>query len=671
MVLRSFLSWGSHRCDPRALLPAALLAFVAAFVACGGSPPIAPVTPATLPDQAYVDYLVALARHKGLAQDKRWLRLGHYRSTTFGGWESEADGLAFFVSPDGKTDPGAELEATLRGFFAPGPDSDSAGLQHPMCRFPARLLWLHEQLQIDFTRLQRRPCGRFQDFYDKLQPRSIALIFSSYYLNSPASAFGHTFLRVNKRWKRGQTERQELLDYGVDFSATVDTNNSLVYGIKGLFGLFPGVYHKLPYYYKVREYNDFESRDLWAYELNLDQRQVDMVVAHLWELGSTHFNYYYLTENCSYHVLGSLEVADPNLELLRHLGWPVIPSDTVKALYRNPGLVRNVTYRPSNRAQYRRRVHGLNADEQEWLAMIMGDATAPFPEGVRPEQQVRVLDAALDLADFKFAEDLVKDHEETPGGRFKQALLERRAATLLMSDDVDVEPPRDKMPHVGHDSARLGLGSGWASDDGAYHTLSYRLALHDLGDPSRGYPETAQIEFLPIRFRYYVQEATPWLEDFSILRAISLNPMTRFDKSMSWSVRAGGERIRDEGCDACFAGLAEVGYGVTTSWLDDGLTIFAQGQIRLMGLGPFDGGIADLPLRAGVGPWGGVRIRWSDEIVTLATGHWHYMPTQTPWSSWRVEASTRAEVQLDWALGVTAIGQPSDYALQGMSYLYF
>ena len=25
----------------------------------------------------------------------------------------------------------------------------------------------------------------------------------------------------------------------------------------------------MPYYYKVREYNDYESRDLWEYELEL------------------------------------------------------------------------------------------------------------------------------------------------------------------------------------------------------------------------------------------------------------------------------------------------------------------------------------------------------------------------------------------------------------------
>src|SRR5690606_26093360 len=124
--------------------------------------------------------------------------------------------------------------------------------------------------------------------------------------------FGHTFLRINRR-NSDLAPRQELLDYGVDFSAGVDTDNAVVYALKGLLGFFPGVFRRIPYYYKVREYNDYELRDLWEYELSLTQREVDLVVAHLWELGSTHFDYYYLTENCSYHVLGALEVARPDL----------------------------------------------------------------------------------------------------------------------------------------------------------------------------------------------------------------------------------------------------------------------------------------------------------------------------------------------------------------------
>src|SRR3954464_1096773 len=88
------------------------------------------------PDPAYLPELLAQARKKSLSEERAWLRLGHWRSRFLGGWLSEADGPGLFLSPSGKSDPAAELEATLRGFFAPGdgapdgPKLDDPSLEH-------------------------------------------------------------------------------------------------------------------------------------------------------------------------------------------------------------------------------------------------------------------------------------------------------------------------------------------------------------------------------------------------------------------------------------------------------------------------------------------------------------------------------------------------------------
>ena len=66
---------------------------------------------------------------------------------------------------------------------------------------------------------------------------------------------------------------------------------------------------------KVREYNDTEARDLWEYELNLSPDQVDWMVRHAWETGATWFDYFFFRENCSYHLLSLLELAEPSLHL--------------------------------------------------------------------------------------------------------------------------------------------------------------------------------------------------------------------------------------------------------------------------------------------------------------------------------------------------------------------
>ena len=82
------------------------------------------------------DYPQQLTEHAGqlsLSGQRTWQVLLHYRPKGEGR-ESVIDDPRFFLAPTGKTDPGAELAATIRGIFAPAESGD----EHPRCRFPAR-----------------------------------------------------------------------------------------------------------------------------------------------------------------------------------------------------------------------------------------------------------------------------------------------------------------------------------------------------------------------------------------------------------------------------------------------------------------------------------------------------------------------------------------------------
>jgi len=621
-------------------------------------------------DAAYVESLVERAHSLRLAEQDIWRRLGHWRHGFFGGFHTQADADEFFLSKNGKDDPSAELDATLRGFFGPDLRNAPPNWQHPFCKFPARLAWLNAQLGFDFTRVPRRSCPRFQEFVHQLRARSITFVFSSYYLNNPSSAFGHTFLRINKDDRRADQTDLELLDYGIDFSATVDTDNALIYAIKGLTGMYPGVYRRVPYYLKVREYNDHDSRDLWEYELNLTQAEVSMVVAHLWELGSNYFDYFYLSENCSYHVLDALEVASPRLHLIDRVGWPVIPADTVKAIVAEPGLVRAIHFRPSLNTQLVARFGALDSGEQTAVLRLAESPAAPLDAAIPPPERVKLLDTALDLADFRSADDLTKPEalRDPEADKLKQKLLERRAAIPIESEPLVVAPPFRKMPHLGHGSSRVGLGVGRASVRGYYYTAEARVSLHDLGDARDGYPETAAIEFMPFRLRYYDEQQRVSVEDFSLIRVTSLSPMTRFDHSWSWTVRAGGERGRDAGCRECFAGLGEFGAGWSSALFSNSLVLYTLADAQL--LAPVEGGLFHA-LRAGIGPSGGGIFRFASNFIGLATADWLWLPHQTPTSTWRADATLRWEYVHDFALDLHGTAQPDAWSAQIQSMIYF
>jgi hypothetical protein len=615
----------------------------------------------------YAETLVKQAAERRLADSTTWRRLLHYRKGWFG-WESEADGDAFFLAKEGKTEPQDELSATLRGLFEP--ESKDPKLQHPLCRFPARVAWLDQQLRFDWSKIPVRDCPRYREFLELLRPSGISLVFSSYYLNNPSSALGHTFLRVH-RAKDGRRESPDLLDYGVDFSATVDTHNAFIYAVKGLTGLFPGQFKRVPYYYKVREYNDHDSRDLWEYELNLTPQQVALVAAHLWELGSTYFSYYYLSENCSYHVLGALEVADPELHLLKQIGWPTVPVDTIKALDAHPGLVKRVQYRPSIRTQFKRRLERLDPEQRDLVMALMRDPRTPIPAHLSQADRVRVLDTTIDLVDIGFAGELLKERKDMDPKMtaMQQILLERRAEDLVPSEESKEEPPWRQMPNVGHDTKRVGMSSGYRMDHGYFHALSFRLALHDLADANPGYLDSAQIEFFSGNLRYYVENPRLRLEDLSLVRVRSLSPVTRFERSLSWALDVGMRRIHDRGCSDCATGFATVAGGYTLEPFGSFLDVYALAKIAVeMPAG--SGALGDF-VRVGVGPWGGLRFRFTDQIAWLTLGSWSYLPGQTPWRTWRVESALRAGYRRNLAAGIEARIQPEERMLQATSYFYF
>ena len=74
---------------------------------------LATSTEAQEPPAPYLSQLLQRAHQAKLADEREWHLLLHYRANLFGGFTSEQDEPGFFLSPDGKTDPEAELDSML------------------------------------------------------------------------------------------------------------------------------------------------------------------------------------------------------------------------------------------------------------------------------------------------------------------------------------------------------------------------------------------------------------------------------------------------------------------------------------------------------------------------------------------------------------------------------
>jgi len=494
-----------------------------------------------------------------LYKDKQWHNLLHYRPTLLGGVKSQADGQAFFNDPAGSSDPQAELIATIRAFYQ-SPVHKNIN-RHPSCRFPARLLFFKRKLGTDFNP-QELNCEGFFKFRKKMAAASLSLVFSSYYLNRPASAFGHTLLRFNKNKANEKTRAYELLDYSVNYSATITTNNALLYAIGGFAGWYNGEYAAIPYFYKIREYNDYESRDLWSYELNLTAPEIEIIIAHVWEMSSTYFKYFYFTENCSYHMLALLDVARPAWNLQERMAYLIIPVDTLHVVAKTPGLVKSISFRPSQRRKLKARLATLNKTEtHSFLKFIENFETDKVDHQLSDQSKIKILDAGIDYLDFVYAKEVLSEKTQQLG--WKRKILIARSKIPKKSIDLNIQLPKNEFPHLGHYTRRIGLGAGRTKQLQEFYSFQYRFALHDFLDPPNGQNPDARMEMGDFRFRYSPNKLSKKfvLEEFAFVDVVSLSPLQRLFSDMSWRAYFGAKSLNDTSCNECLAPLAQLGSG--------------------------------------------------------------------------------------------------------------
>ncbi len=478
----------------------------------------------------YLDELLRLAEERKLHESREWEVLLHYKPALTG-TKSLVDDPKFFLSPDGKADPNAELRATIEGLFREAPLND----EHPQCRFIARYAWLKEALPIDASRLPAAECVEFNKTLAKINPTKAVLVFSAAHINSPASMFGHTLVRIDS------PRESRLMSYAANYSALVTDTQGLVYAFKGLFGYYRGFFTILPYYEKVKEYNDSEQRDMWEYHLNLSEEEVARMIMHLWELQGIYSYYYFFDENCSYTLLFLLENARPSLRLTDGFGLSAIPVDTIRAV-KAGGAVEDVEYRPSLATRMRRLSSLLDKDGRDLAAGIAQQTSAPdsvLDKAIEAEDKITILDLAAEHIQYRYAKkELAKEEYRK---LFLDTLKARGGLGKQQPGLYDVEPP--PRPDDGHMSRRLSIGAGLKGGEW-FEELQFRPAYHKLLDPVNGYIEGSQIEFFETTLRHYPEGNMVQLEKFNILNILSLTPRDRFFKPTSWKVLIGFNQRR-------------------------------------------------------------------------------------------------------------------------------
>ncbi|MGK5092347.1 DUF4105 domain-containing protein [Deltaproteobacteria bacterium TL4] len=489
---------------------------------------------------------------KQLFHHPYWLRLLHYRQPfeTPGRWSLESDlqNTSFFLSKEGKTDAKAELKATLEALFS---DLREPPETHAQCRYIARFHWLKTQLDFSNTKLPAIPCTLFHRWLDLNQIRSISLVFVSAYMDNPASIFGHPLLKINLS---DRFFGHPLLSPTLNFGALIDpSENPLTYAIKGLFGGYQGRFSDERFYNFNHLYGETELRDIWEYELQLEEQQQQRIIYHTWELlqGDT-FAYYFLLDNCASRLTELLEMAwdEPKLTPSFAL-WRMPISPFYRLIHMKNGnepLVKSIRLIPSRQRRLQNKVAQLSNRQQALVTEIIQNiAKLQASEflSLSPVAQAQILDVLIDYYQF-----LLTEEESTEIRNYKQQVLLLRSQRPVLeneeSEAIPLKPPTEATAPT-----RFRLGAVSNPDFGSALQLGAWTSYHDLIGRTEGHLPNMQLVTADLLLR--VTEDQINVEQFTFVDIQALNPNPTGlpgETGWSWGVHASLER-QDLSCFPC------------------------------------------------------------------------------------------------------------------------
>ncbi|WP_032003038.1 DUF4105 domain-containing protein [Acinetobacter baumannii] len=577
----------------------------------------------------------SIAEQKKLDQDITWQRLMYANKNQ----KSEVTYAGYFLSENGKNNLKEELKADISALFIPTQDNQSI-----RCKFPARSQWLIQQLGIQENELPQVKCSEFENWIGQIKPYKATLIYATDFMGNPSSMFGHTLLRLDPK----DQQQLNLVSYAVNYAATVAGNDNWSYAWKGLTGQYPGEYSLMPYYRKVKEYGDFESRDLWEYELNLSPEETRFLVSHIWEMQHVSFPYYFVSDNCAYRLLGLVDLVKPESHLQEKFNYASIPMETIKAMQQQ-GLTKAPVYRPALETQLLAQAHQHGASLAKvahQLAMKPIKESSETLKSFSPSDQAKILEMAYDDLYLQFIGRKVEESFAQP--QLRQLLALRSQIDL---DKQRQEPKRPSTePTQGHNARNVSLKLGEVQGD-KFIEIGHRQAYHDLIDPQGGYRAGTQLLFLNGNAQWRDDHLK--LEHLDLLEVNSYNPIQPFKTPLTWGFNLGWRQeavhdgvYNDEKQHGVASFNAQVGYSLA----DYERKYICYGQVQTYVQA---GSNLDKGWRVGVGPTLGCMNQWLEKFKTVVQVELPYWEDQNQWNlrlntQWQYAINSNNAIRFNW-----------------------
>lgn len=437
-----------------------------------------------------------------------------------------------------------EMQATLRYLY------ESKDKQ-AVCRFPARYLWLQRNLELPLLPLAQ--CDDLNEFLERAPADEVALVYASENLTQPSSMMGHIFLNI-----AGQNNENERVEHSISFFTEIDSWNLPKVFFESLATGKPGYYALSPYREQILRYLHEERRNVWRYQLRLDDFQRELIHLHLYELRGTQLTYFFHDYNCATLVNFVMALAAP--EVREPESFWLTPLDVVRAS-QQAGLVEQVSIQPSTHwyvralseqlpAQTVRRIgdsmqQAETAQRQSWL---MSDLPL--------EESFLELELASAVNDLFFENERIERAQWEQQGDEIEHIREQRFTNMALDLSGYKDPlqtPRERQGALGFTSI----------DDNHYMRLELLPASHRLEDDNRQYFNESALQLGDLSLLLDPLSGKLRLDRFTLYGVQSLMPYQRLTGGLSGRMQLGLDQHYDGELDRHRAAYMEGALGTT------------------------------------------------------------------------------------------------------------
>lgn len=395
--------------------------------------------------------------------------------------------------------PAAELQRTIDFLYQ--------GEVTNVCRFPARYLWLQQQLHA--PELSLDVCPDIVEFTRKAPLDDIALVFASENIAQPASMLGHAFLKFS-----GSNAEHRQVSHAISFFTDADSINlpkllfdSMVIGKTGYFSLSP-------FSEQQHHYVDEDQRNIWEYHLHLDADQKELIRLHLLELKQSHLTYFFQKYNCATVIKFILSLSGQRLP---DSGWWVTPRSLVKSTVQ-AGLVDGTSITSPSRWIVHKLAEQTSVSDQQAIRsqVLQGDMDAYL---TLPASEPAFIQLELARAYNQYAYAEGKLDEATR--QANEDILNRAQQANFADKVLDVDARFDPLNTPGENQISVA-----ARHDGSGNLLALTVLpiSHTLIDDNRGYSIESSLQLFATTINYSLTDNRASLERLIIYDMQSLMP---------------------------------------------------------------------------------------------------------------------------------------------------